>query len=496
MEIPVIVAAAQLTQARDAAAPEDPLSLMEKVAREALAEPGAKGFSSQVDVLHCVNILSWQYGDAPGELAKRLGISPHEALYHTLGGNTPQLLLNRAAQAVARGSARAVLIAGAESGAAVRRLQKGQVNLSWPAPAPPGKEEGKGLEGMSLTELSYEFFVPPFAYAFFENALRYALGRSLSGHREAMGKICSRLSAVAARNPYAWSRTAYTPEEIFEPGPGNRMVVYPYTIRMNANIYVDQAAAVVVTSERVAKELGIDPDLWVYPLSGAHLNNIWYASNRPTLHDSPALREAGRLALSRAGIGVSEVGVFDFYSCFPWAVEAARQELGVPEDDPRDLTVTGGLAYFGGPGNDYVLHSIAETVSRIRRQKELIGLVTALGWFNTKWAVGIYGKNPAGYDWSFSEEPAIQKALDSEGLPDPVAQADGRLTLESYVISHGPDGMPDRASAVGRLADGRRAWAAVDADSAALAQMEQTELVGRTGHVRFDAGTGRNLVLL
>lgn len=42
------------------------------------------------------------------------------------------------------------------------------------------------------------------------------------------------------------------------------------------------------------------------------------------------------------------------------------EALGLSGDDPRGLTLTGGLPYFGGPGNSYSAHGIAETVVQMR----------------------------------------------------------------------------------------------------------------------------------
>ena len=49
---------------------------------------------------------------------------------------------------------------------------------------------------------------------------------------------------------------------------------------------------------------------------------------------------------------ISEIDAFDIYSCFPSAIQIACDEIGLDIDDPRNLTVTGGLPYFGGPGNN------------------------------------------------------------------------------------------------------------------------------------------------
>ena len=50
------------------------------------------------------------------------------------------------------------------------------------------------------------------------------------------------------------------------------------------------------------------------------------------------------------------------------------EALGIDGDDPRGLTLTGGLPYFGGPGNSYSLHAIAETVAEMRDKPGTIRL--------------------------------------------------------------------------------------------------------------------------
>ena len=271
-------------------------------------------------------------------------------------------------------------------------------------------------------------------YPFFETALRVLSGRTPEEHRRYLGARCERLARIAARNPQAWERKAADADEITQVTGKNRYVVYPYTIRMMATINVDQAAAVILTSVEAAEKLGIDRTRWVYPMGGAEFRNIWHVSRRPCLHDSPAVTEASRLALGQAGLTLSDIGVFDLYSCFPSAVEIARRALGIPENDGRDLSVTGGLAHFGGPGNNFTLHAIASVVERIRRDRGLKAMVTANGWFNSKHAVGIYGAGEPLHPWEDRDDEPIQRAIDAQALPEPVERAEGRLSVEAYMI--------------------------------------------------------------
>ena len=112
--------------------------------------------------------------------------------------------------------------------------------------------------------------------------------------------------------------------------------------------------------------------------SDAH--DLWYPLERQDYHSSPAMRLTGRRALEMAGIGVADLTHIDLYSCFPSAVQVGAESLGLDLDDPRGLTVTGGLPYFGGPGNNYALHAIATLVQRLRGKPDDWGLSTANGW--------------------------------------------------------------------------------------------------------------------
>lgn len=374
---PVIVGISQYTQPKDTDSPMDPLGLMARTSSDAFQDSGSAALLQQCDTIRVINIVSYPYADVCKNLGQLLGISPGRFYYGGIGGNSPQLFVNQTAADIAAGKSSVTLIAGSEAAAAVRQSRKLQTDLNWPAQGVPQQIDTDKREGFSGLESKYDFFIPAFAYAMIENALRHGKQLDISYHQLAMGRLFERFAHTASQNPHAWVRNAYTADEITLPGPDNRMVCFPYTMRMIANFFVDQSAALVMTSEEKADEMGIDPCRRIYPMGGAGLNNIWNLSQRPDLTDAPALREAVWLALDQAGIETDDIDFFDLYSCFPSAVEIACRELGISEDDPRDLTVTGGLPYFGGPGNNYSLHAIAEVVERIRSNPGQKALVTA-----------------------------------------------------------------------------------------------------------------------
>ncbi len=491
---PILVGAGQYSQPKDADPALDPLRLMIIASHNALIDAGKEKLKDLIDTVYVVNIQSLTYEDAPGMLGDALDIKPKHTFYSAVGGNSPQMFVNLAARAIASGKSRAILMAGGEAIYSVRRASKGEIALNWPEKQSPGRIDGEERQGTNSIEGTYGLFPPTHMYAFFETAFRGASGRTIDSHRQYMGRVCEHLSRVASQNPYSWIKTVEPADVLITPTPENRYITYPYTKRMTANMFVDQSAALVMTSEEDAEQLGIDPALWVYPMGGGELNDIWYVSRRPRLHEVPAGSEASRMALDQSGIGLDDIGIFDFYSCFPCAVEIVREELGISENDPRDFSVTGGLPYFGGPMNNYSMHAVATVMEKIRKNPQLHAMVTSMGWYMTKHSVVIYGSKPGRYPWEEIKQKTVQQAIDEKALPEPVEKANGQLTVEAYIVIHDRSGKPERGVVMGRLNNGLRALSDIDAEEKALSRFEEIELVGQTGEVRFDQDTGRNRI--
>jgi acetyl-CoA C-acetyltransferase len=317
-------------------------------------------------------------------------------------------------------------------------------------------------------------------YPLFENALRASEGWSVDEHRDRLAELWSWFSAVAATNPDAWIQQAYTPAELRDPTPSNRMVGFPYTKLMNANNAVEQAACFVVCSVELARSLGIATDRWVFPWAGTDAHEHWFVSNRWDLSEAPAIRLAGRAALDLAGVGVDDLAHLDVYSCFPSAVQIAAREIGLGTDRP--LTVTGGLSFAGGPWNNYVSHSIAAMVDRLRSDAGSMGLVTANGGFLTKHAFGVYSTSPPTSPFRHADLQEEVDRLPSRELAEVV---DGPVTVESATVMHDRQSAPEKAIVSCLLADGRRAWG-TSTNADVMAAVVTAETSGRAGHVDPD----------
>ncbi|MEO8457320.1 MAG: acetyl-CoA acetyltransferase [Chloroflexota bacterium] len=489
---PVIVGVSQFTnrlKSLDQAI--EPAEMMANVARNAAEDAGVADLLSKIDSLQVVNILSWQYPDAPGMVSEKLGIDPPHKLYSAVGGNTPQALVNQTAEAIVEGKIKTALLVGCEAMASRNMARKRDELLPWLRGTPESVVGDQRL-GFTETEARHGAAMPVRDYPLFENAIRAHLGQTVEEHQQFVAELCSRFTQVAAKNTYAWFPQARTPDEIKTVSAANRWICFPYPKLMNAIMEVDQAAAVIITGSETAKALGIPEDKWVYVHGCGEANDKWFVSDRVDYSHSPAIKAATSRALSQASIGVDDVDFFDIYSCFPSAVQMGLDALGLDTKEPRDITVTGGLPYFGGAGNNYVMHSIATTVDRLREKPEQRALVTGLGWFATKHSAGVYSGKPPKGDWVRTDPKVDQAQVEAEESPLFADQASGGATVETYTVVFNRDGQPESGIVVGRLLDGERFFANTPPDAELLTAMTREEFVGRPGSVSYDAATQKN----
>jgi acetyl-CoA C-acetyltransferase len=478
---PVLVGYGQINQ-REESATTEPVDLIERAAR---AAADARVLEA-VDAVRIVNLLSWRYRD-PGRLvAQRIGAPDAATRYTGIGGNVPQSLVNRACLDIQRGHNDVVLIAGGETWRSRTRLRARGEKLvgtvqDESVPLPPGADDEFLMAGPA--EIRIKLDRPAYVYPMFEQALRIASGEPAEEHRRRIGRLWAGFSRVAQDNPHAWNRTPCTAEEIWQPGPDNRMISWPYTKLMNSNNMVDQAAALILTSVETADALGIPRDRWVFPHAGTDAHDTYLIAERARFDGSPAIRLAGRRVLELAGRGIDDIDLVDLYSCFPCAVQVAAAELGLPIEDPqRALTVTGGLTFAGGPWNNYVSHSIATMAERLTARPGAVGLVSANGGYLTKHSFGVYGTEPpaTGFRWE-----DVQSAVDAE--PTVVAEDGwaGTGTVETWTTPFTREGSPEKAFVAVRTPTGSRALAVIT-DPAQAAATVTEDIAGAKATVGAD----------
>ena len=484
--LPVVVGVGQLTRkpSGSVAGIASPPEMMAEALRLAAEDSGAgHALLERADSLQCIEAMSWRAPDPAAVVAEFLGIVPKERVASTTGGNTPQAVVNQAALAITEGKLDVVLVTGAEAMYSRRLAAKNGEETGWPKQDPsaaPTRVFGVNKVGTTDFETSRSLMVPTQIYPVFECAIRAEAGETVDEHQRRVSELWATFSKVASTNPYAWSPEPKSAEEIRTVDDDNRMIGFPYPKLMNSNIQVDQAAALILCSVEAARNAGISEDTWVFLHAGADANDHWFVSERWSLGRSPAIGACGKAAFGLAGFGIDDVAHVDLYSCFPSAVEVAALELGLDAWDPsRPPTVTGGLCFGGGPGNNYVTHSIAAMVERLRSNPGDLGLVTANGWYLTKHALGLYSTTPPanGFRWASGQE-----VVDASPKREAAVDHEGPVTIEAWTVLHERDGSPQLGIVGGLLDDGRRTWANTTEPSL-LAALTSEELEGRAAVV-------------
>jgi acetyl-CoA C-acetyltransferase len=260
-------------------------------------------------------------------------------------------------------------------------------------------------------------------------------------------------------------------------------VSFPYPKYLNAIMQVDQAAGVLLASAARARALGVPENRMVFLHGCSDAADLWFPLERQNYYSSPAMRLTARQAMDMAGISTADLTDIDLYSCFPSAVRIGAESLGVALDDPRGLTVTGGLPYFGGPGNNYSMHAVATMVHRLRGRPAAWGLSTANGWFLTKQSVGVYSAAPPKAPFERADPAVLQRSIDALDHPEVTETPHGPAVVETYTVVHSRHGYR-MGIVIGRDSAGRRFVANTPRDEATLGAMEATEQIGRRGFVR------------
>jgi acetyl-CoA C-acetyltransferase len=502
---PVLIGAGQFTYRGDPAVSPSPVTLLKIAAERAAADAGigTAGLAA-IDGLAVAGFTIDAPGSTravphssnpPASLAAEIGAMPGWAVYSHMGGNTPQQLVNQIAERIARGQTELALAVGAEFlGSAVKRLTKGLGFDDWheDEDLPEPERIGDPRSGVTPYEARHGLNRPINTYPLFENALRARDRRSVADHQARLGKLFAPFTKVAAQNPEAWFPVERTADELVTVSDKNRMVGFPYPKLLNAIMEVDQSAAVIVASERKARELGVPQDKWVYLHGCADAADLWFPLDRQNFHSSPAMRLTGQRALEMAGVGLDRIDFIDLYSCFPVAVEIGAEELGLALDDPRGLTVTGGLPYAGGPGNNYAMHSIAVMAQKLRAKPGTYGLVTANGWYLTKQSTGVYSTTRPSAPFERQDPRVLQSEIDALPHPAVTETPQGAARIETYTVVHRREG-PFMGIVIGRDEADRRFVAHTPNDSETLAGLERGEQVGRMGRVSLGPDGQTNL---
>jgi acetyl-CoA C-acetyltransferase len=482
---PVLVGAVAVIQQID-----DPTNAVEAIELMAQAVDLAAQSSAQPgDLLASVGMIAvpegaWSYPD-PGALLAEMCGAPEATTVVADIGILQQDVIAEVCRQVGAGALDVGVVVGGE--ARFRALRARVLGLDasdtiQPEGTVPDEKRLPRSLGIHDLELTRNAVTPTTAYALIEHARMHRLGRSPEQHRAALGELYAGFAQVASNNTYAWDGTPYSAADIVTADDANRVISWPYTKRLCSQWNVDQAAALIICSVEAAERFGVPRDRWVFPWTSAICNHSEPVIQRDLIDASPGADLAARAALDLAVVGIDDVAHIDLYSCFPAAVEAYADALGLALDDDRGLTVTGGMSLAGGPLNNYVLQAMVQLVSRLRAEPGSIGLSSSVSGFLHKQGFGLWSSEPPP-SGAFRSEDRSEAAAEVPMRPV-AADHVGPATVATWTVDH-QAGEPFRAVVVCDVTDRARTLATTG-DHETCVAMSAGDWIGTAVDVRPD----------
>ncbi|WFB07862.1 acetyl-CoA acetyltransferase [Streptomyces sp. LX-29] len=293
-----------------------PYALHAQAARRALADSGLD--RSVVDGFASAGLGTL----APAELAGYLGLRPTWVDSTSVGGATWEVMAAHAADAIAAGQARAVLLVYGSTARADLAAGRRTANLSF------------GTRGPLQYEAPYgHTLIAKYAMAARRHMHRY--GTTL----EQLADIAVQTRANAAHNPDALFRTPITVDEVLD-GP---MIADPFT-RLHCCVRSDGGCAVLLAAEECVPDTATPP-VWV--LGSGTCVSHGALSEWEDYTVSPAAR-AGRAAFARAGVRPQDIEVAEVYDAFTYMTLVTLEDLGFCAKGEGGAFVAQGRLTLGG----------------------------------------------------------------------------------------------------------------------------------------------------
>jgi acetyl-CoA C-acetyltransferase len=425
----------------------------------------------------------WPDSNPAGVVARAIGAANATTVLASVGV-LQQTLIGEACARIASGEAHTTLVVGADAGYRLLRAQlagrqageqqnelQGEPDITL-APKDELRHPVEKRAGMSM---------PVGLYAIMESAFRAKHGWSVAEHQERLAQLGERFSHIAADNPHAWQRSAVDAAAIREASERNPMQAFPYTRAHCSTWNVDQAGALLFCSVARAGQLGIARSRWIFPVASTESNHMVAVSARDDLATCPGAGITGRAALEAGDLRVQDIDLVELYSCFPFAVQAYAEALGLPAD--RALTVTGGMAFAGGPYNNYLFQATCRATELMRQGNGRTALVSCVSGVLTKQGFGLWSVDPP--TSGFVRADLSDAVASQVGVREVLDEFSGQARVAGYTVLHGRDQQP-RGVALVDTPQGQRAMSTT-VNAALIARMQSQEFVGQ--HVQIEQNT-------
>ena len=475
-QTPVLIGFGCVAQrVEDPTTAREPIDLMIAAAFAASVDSGAQKALAGVDRI-AVPKGRWTYRNPAGAIARAVSAATATTVSSSVGV-LQQTLIGDACEAISNGKISSALVVGGDAGyRLLRAKQVGAGLVDQDQDDDPDTVIEPVADLRHPAELSAGFAMPVGLYALIDGARRAASGQTINFHRNRLAAMYARFSEVAANNPHAWNREALAAEFIRDAAPTNPMQAFPYTRSHCSAWNVDQAAALFLCSAKRAEALGIERSRWVFPVASVESNHMVPVAARADLARSPGAEETARVALELAASGGVDLDLTELYSCFPVAVDLFADALAKSAADA--LTVTGSMAFAGGPYNNYFFQATCRVAELLRGGQGRGALLSCVSGAMTKQAVALWSATPGNGGFVRRD---VTDAVAAQSVARPVREqfsGDAQVVATTVLYDRGT---APRATALVDTSDAR-AFASSD-DPRIVASFERDEWIGRVVRV-------------
>ena len=191
-------------------------------------------------------------------------------------------------------------------------------------------------------------FGPPVEGLFGSESMPAVFAEAGMVHANAWGTTLEQFAQVAVKNHHHATmnpKAAYRRETPLEEVLSSEMIAYPLT-KLMCSANVDGAAAVIVVSEKKARELGMGR---MVRIRGSVLTSDPYEPRNPEMFDASSVtRLAAAQAYALAGLGPEDLDIVELHDCFATAEILHYENLRLCGEGEAGRLIDSGATALGG----------------------------------------------------------------------------------------------------------------------------------------------------
>ena len=388
---PVIVGVGSIQQKGEYKSLDEALVLMDIATKKAIKDTNNEDIKNYIEEIHIPKGY-WKYRDPGKWIASKNNFKDVKTSVYKIG-ILQQSLLNSSCNKIINNEIGASLIVGGEARYKLLLSQIKNINFKEIELNENPNFYIKSEEDIHLDEEKEELGMMAVGYyAILESAFRFNKNIGMEEQLNYVADMYTYFSKVASKNKHAWIDSALNANEIKNITEKNSLQAFPYNKYHCTSWNVNQSAAIIVCSEKIANDLEIPQEKRVYLLASSENNHMIGTLQRPRLFEQYGMKLAADYILEICQKLKIKPNFYDLYSCFPVAVQMFAKSLNL--HNYKKFSITGGMSFAGGPLNSYLLHSLSKMVSKIRKTKDSTGIITGVSGMMTKQSYAILSKNP------------------------------------------------------------------------------------------------------